>query len=141
MKTIEQIRLQPRLCIIQESSDGLMAWAELRATVKPQRVALIVSWGGGWDHVSASFRNRTPTWEEMAEIKEMFFRKEETAVQFHPAAAEYINQHPYCLHIWKKQGQQHELPPWWMIGMKKGGTWTDVMEAVEKETKQLQSGA
>lgn len=141
MKTIEQLRIQPRLCITDEAPDGLTAWAELRSTIKAQRVFIIASWGGGWDHVSASFRNRTPTWEEMAEIKDMFFRKDETAVQFHPEEAEYINMHPFVLHIWKKQGHQHELPPWWMVGIKKGKTMADIPAAQYADNPILAPGA
>lgn len=141
MKTIEQIRIQPRLSIIREAPDGLTAWAQLKATVKPQQVAIQVSWGGGWDHVSASFKNRTPSWEEMAEIKDMFFRKNETAVQYHPEEDEYVNNHPHCLHIWKKQGHTHELPPWWMVGLKKGKTWADAMAAAYADNPVLKPGA
>ena len=53
----------------------------------------------GWDHVSVSLRTRTPTWDEMAKVKRMFFDDEETVVQFHPKKSEYVNNHPYCLHL------------------------------------------
>jgi|LSQX01.2.fsa_nt_gb hypothetical protein len=141
MKTIEQIRIQPRLCITQEGPDGGAAWAELKATIKPDRAHIIFSWGGGWDHVSVSFRRRTPTWDEMCEIKDMFFRADETVVQFHPEEDEYINQHPYCLHLWKKQGHRHELPPWWMIGLKKGMTTADIPASAYADSPVLRPGA
>ncbi len=115
MKTIEQLRIQPRLCIIDEGPDGGAAWAELASTIKPAQAAIIFSWGGGWDHVSVSFKNRTPTWDEMVEVKNMFFRKDETVIQFHPKEEERINLHPHCLHLWKKQGWEAELPPGWMV--------------------------
>ena len=69
----------------------------------------------GWDHASVSLLTRTPTWDEMCYIKRIFFKPEETVIQFHPAKGEYINFHPHCLHLWKKQGQEYELPPSIMI--------------------------
>lgn len=77
---------------------------------------VIVSDGGGWDHVSVSLPNRCPNWEEMAFIKRLFFRDDETVIQFHPKESEYVNRCNTCLHMWKKQGQDHELPPNWMVG-------------------------
>jgi hypothetical protein len=141
MKTIEQLRIQPRMAITQEAPDGLAAFAELASTKGHHQAKIIASWGGGWDHVSVSFRNRTPTWEEMAEIKRMFFRADETVVQFHPEEDEYINQHPYCLHLWKKQGHRHELPPWWMIGLKKGMTLADIPASAYADNPVLSPGA
>lgn len=37
----------------------------------PFDMAVIVSCGGGWDHVSVSFKNRTPTWKEMCAAKDV----------------------------------------------------------------------
>ena len=42
--------------------------------------------------------------------------EEETVVQFHPKKSEYVNTHPYCLHLWRRQSEEYELPPKWMIG-------------------------
>ena len=79
---------------------------------------VIISDGGGWDHVSVSFPNRCPTWEEMHWIKRIFWEDDETVIQFHPKESEYINCHPHCLHLWKPQKKEVKLPPWWMIGFK-----------------------
>jgi hypothetical protein len=73
---------------------------------------VILSDGGGWDHASVSRTDdQTPTWDDMAEVKRLFFRDDETVVQFHPKESEYINVHPGCLHLWRKQGEEYELPP------------------------------
>lgn len=79
---------------------------------------VICSDGGGWDHVSVSLRGRCPNWPEMCFIKDLFFEPHETVVQFHPSIEEYVNLHPYCLHIWRDQSQIHTLPPFWMVGPK-----------------------
>lgn len=77
---------------------------------------VIASNGGGWDHVSVSpcnhRRQACPTWDEMCAIKDMFFDTEETVVQYHPAKSDYVNVHPYCLHLWKpNNGMKLPAPP------------------------------
>lgn len=64
-----------------------------------------------WEHVSVSCQNRTPTWEEMKTVKEMFWKDDETVVQFHPRQSEYVNIHEHVLHLWRIAGVNHELPP------------------------------
>ncbi len=76
----------------------------------------VASDGGGWDHVSVSpcskKRQTCPTWEEMCEIKDMFFEPEEAVVQYHPARSEYVNNHPFCLHLWRpNDGTALPTPP------------------------------
>jgi len=81
-------------------------------------LVVIASDGMGWDHVSVSLKNRAPNWREMTFIKDLFFDPEETVIQFHPKKSEYVNNHDYCLHIWKKQGEDFELPPSILVGVK-----------------------
>jgi hypothetical protein len=65
--------------------------------------------GAGWDHVSLTLRKDqslepfrvTPTWGMMCLVKDHFWQKSDTVVQFHPAKAAYINVHPFCLHLWR----------------------------------------
>lgn len=76
---------------------------------------VVASNGCGWEHVSASpcsnKRNNCPTWEEMCGIKDMFFLPEERVVQYHPPKSEYVNQHPYCLHLWRPTADKMPYPP------------------------------
>lgn len=141
MKTIQELRLQPRLSILDEGQDGGNGWADLHSSRRPDRAAVIFSWGGGWEHVSVSFRSRTPTWEEMAEVKDMFFRREETVLQFHPEEAEYVNDHPNCLHLWRRRGENAQLPPWWMTGLKKGKTREDAVREAREYLRDYQEAA
>lgn len=71
-------------------------------------------WNGPdfWDHVSVSLpdNSRCPTWDEMCFIKNLFFRDDETVVQFHPKKSEYINNHPYTLHLWRPHAYDYSLP-------------------------------
>ncbi len=79
---------------------------------------VIASAGRGWDHVSVclchrknkAFIERTCTWAEMCWIKDFFFTKEETVLQYHPAESNYVNTHPFVLHLWRPQGVEVPLP-------------------------------
>lgn len=77
---------------------------------------VIASSGEGWDHVSVSLENRTPTWAEMEAIKRLLFRPEATAYQLHVPASDHISLHPHCLHIWRPQRAEIPRPPSWMVG-------------------------
>ncbi len=68
-----------------------------------------------WEHVSVSLPNRCPNWPEMCHIKDLFWADDETVIQFHPKKSEYISIHPWCLHLWRLAGVNHELPPSIMI--------------------------
>ena len=72
--------------------------------------------GLGWEHVSVSIPGipRCPTWDEICFIKDLFWDATETVVQFHPKASEYVNRHPYVLHLWKRG--EIELPPSIFVG-------------------------
>lgn len=72
-----------------------------------------------WDHVSVSLPHRCPTWDEMSMVKKLFWGEDITVVQFHPKKSEYVNNHPYCLHMWRNTERGHELPPSNLTGIKK----------------------
>ncbi len=85
---------------------------------------VIVGTGMGWDHVSVCLRSRkahphadenffvrrTPFWQEMCWLKDFFFDKSETVVQYHPMESEYVNQHEWVLHLWRPQGIEMPIP-------------------------------
>jgi hypothetical protein len=62
-----------------------------------------VSNGGGWDHVSVSFKTRCPTWNEMCRVKDWVFKPEEAVMQIHPPKSDYRCHHQFCLHLWRPQ--------------------------------------
>ena len=72
--------------------------------------------GEDWDHVSVSLAGRCPTWEEMCFIKELFFKPDEPAMQLHPVK-DYVNNHPYCLHLWRPLNAEIPLPPALLVGI------------------------
>lgn len=70
----------------------------------------------GWEHVSVSTAIRCPTWEEMCLVKDLFWREDEVVYQLHPARSEYVNDHPYTLHLWRRVDQEPPLPPKTLVG-------------------------
>lgn len=78
----------------------------------------------GWEHVSVSTRRRCPNWEEMAFVKRLFWRGDEAVIQFHPPEANYVNNHPHCLHLWRDTANGHRLPPEILVGVRALGTVT-----------------
>lgn len=72
--------------------------------------------GWNWDHVSVSRPDRCPTWPEMCWVKDLFFKPDEVAMQLHPVA-EYINNHPFCLHLWRPLDATVPLPPSILVGL------------------------
>lgn len=73
--------------------------------------------GGGWDHVSVSLDGRIPIWEEMDFIARMFFKEDETAVQYHVPRSDHVNCNPYTLHLWRPLSKLRKVPrpPAWMV--------------------------
>ena len=74
----------------------------------------------GWEHVSVSVvhkgQQRMPTWNEMCMVKDQFWDEEDVVMQFHPKKSEYVNNHEYCLHLWRKNGENAETPPSILLG-------------------------
>jgi hypothetical protein len=71
-----------------------------------------------WEHVSVSTARRCPNWEEMAAVKDWFWNDDECVVQLHVPKAAHINNHPYCLHLWRRPGHPFDLPPAIFVGVK-----------------------
>lgn len=57
--------------------------------------------GKRWVHLSTSFASRLPTWEELRFTKNLFLGRDVTALQVLPKEREYVNVHPYTLHLWR----------------------------------------
>jgi len=72
----------------------------------------------GWDHVSVSTEKRYPNWNEMQQIKDLFFEAHEIAMQLHSSPSENDNIHQYCLHIWRPHEIAIPVPPPISIGGK-----------------------
>jgi len=64
-----------------------------------------------WEHASVSCANRCPTWEEMAWVKSLIWEEEEAVLEFHPPKSQHVNNHNFCLHLWRPIGVEIPLPP------------------------------
>jgi hypothetical protein len=64
----------------------------------------------GWKHLSVTNAQKKmlPSWTVLGRLKDLFYGDDEWACQFFPAKEDYIDDHPFCLHIWKPLDE--ELP-------------------------------
>lgn len=110
------VRVPERYCSTDE--DGFNGM--FRFTIDGHLVRCITSDGSGapdedqwkWQHVSVSleYEQKPPPWAIMCKIKELFWEDEDWVLQFHPAKSEYVNFHPYCLHLWRYIGKEFRQP-------------------------------
>jgi hypothetical protein len=75
----------------------------------------------GWEHVSVSTQRRIPNWLEMCFVKDLFWGDNECVVQFHPPKSEHVNNHPFCLHLWRPTDGVFPTPPPILVGFKELG--------------------
>ena len=129
MKKLEEIKKNGYLIIKGEGKDGF--GGQFYDKKSRCNLNFIMSWGAGWEHCSVSMPNRCPSWDQMCEIKKAFWKDDEICFQLHPAKKDYINNHPYCLHIWRPIEQPIPTPPSIMVGLKK--------EYSDEEIKYLKS--
>ncbi len=78
-------------------------------------IRIIAGAGDGWEHVSVSHIDKTPSWATMCQVKAWFWGPEEEVFQFHPPESTYVNFHPFCLHLWKPIGVEIPLPDPMMV--------------------------
>lgn len=126
MKKIEDIKNNGYVKIIKEGKDGLGG----TFYDKKSRCNLnfIMSWGAGFEHCSVSMPTRCPSWEQMCAIKDAFWNDDEVCMQLHPAKKDYVNNHPYCLHIWKPINEKIPLPPTILVGLKDNYTSEEIKQ-------------
>lgn len=82
---------------------------------------VIASDGLDWEHVSVSLPHRCPTWSEMCFIKGMFWDDEDCVMQLHPPKSDWVNNHQYCLHLWRPVHAVIPTPMAEMVGIKEAG--------------------
>ncbi len=114
----EKFRIQGNGPMCSDASYGnngvfVIPYAISRVTLK-----CIASDGNGWEHVSVSLIKRCPTWEEMCFIKGAFWDEEDAVVQYHPPKSEYVNNYPFCLHLWRPINLSMPMPASLMVGYK-----------------------
>lgn len=76
-----------------------------------REINVVVSTEGGWDLVSVMTRGSSPTWDEMCLVREIFFRDDETAIQYSVPKPERISTHKFALHWWRPHTLELPRPP------------------------------
>lgn len=105
MKFPDQYRAPHPLGFKHKAGDPF-GWFMIPSPIKfNQWIAVQADAQSEWEHVSASLKNRVPTWEEMCFLKSLFWDDEECVVQFHPPKSEYVNISKTCLHLWRYKGE------------------------------------
>lgn len=63
---------------------------------------VIISDGLGFKHLSVTNAQKKilPGWNILTRLKDLFYGDDEWAVVYFPAKEEYIDDHPYCHHLW-----------------------------------------
>lgn len=108
MKTINEILINNKIKVRYEGDDGFGGYINLPTG---HFVTFMFSYSGGWEHLSISKPTQTPSWDDMCAAKNMFWDEDECCVEYHPAKKDYVNLHPYCLHIWKPINETLPTPP------------------------------
>ena len=117
MKNIEEIKKTPNLFIEAETkNDGMGGKYYDKYTGK--WLNFIFSYQMGWEHLSVSMPSRTPTWDQMCVMKDIFWNKNEACVEYHPREEDYVNNHKHCLHIWRPTHEPLPIPPSILVGFR-----------------------
>lgn len=120
---IEQFRTRHPLLPPTKKGDS-NGWFEIPRSHKYGPLNILFSSGGSvvdWEHASVAVSPtniKPPNWEQMCFVKSMFWGEDEAVMQFHPPKTAYVNNHPGCLHLWKKKNHEFELPPSIAVGIK-----------------------
>jgi hypothetical protein len=129
MKSIHELPLECRVSGLAEngpdSPDGI--YRIPHNWINKYIYSVIFSSGMGWEHMSVTLLkvdkkkvkavDRCPTWEEMCFLKNIFWDLDECCVQYHPPMADYVSNHPHCLHIWRSTDKEMPSPPAVMVGL------------------------
>lgn len=104
---------------------------EVRSNKASDKCLVCMTCVDGWEHLSVSHKNKIPSWLCMEEMKEMFFKDDEEAFQFHPKMDDYVNNNEYTLHIWRKQDGTMSTPPSILVGFRPNHIEEDKKAAIE----------
>lgn len=117
MKTIDEIKATTNLVIKAQAPNGGIG-GYYYDRISDKRLNFIFSCQMGWEHLSVSMPNKTPSWDQMCRMKDIFWGEDEACVQYHPKKEDYVNNHKHCLHIWKPADYELPTPPSLMVGFK-----------------------
>lgn len=117
MKSIEEIKRTTNLIIEAEAANDGMG-GKYYDKHSGKWLNFIFSYQLGWEHLSVSMPNKTPSWDQMCMMKDIFWGEEEACIQYHPRKEDYVNNHKHCLHIWKPTEEPLPIPPSILVGFR-----------------------
>ena len=97
-------------------SDG-MEWEHVSITLTKEEIIFIGN-GRHTKKIRIKAVERCATWEEMCYVKSLFWEDEQEVMQLHPPKSSWINNHPFCLHLWRPTKENIPLPLQIMVGVK-----------------------
>lgn len=113
MKKLDEIAQDTRVQVTSPWPEGCGGYLNLR-TGKQRTFSFIASidkaQNFAMEHVSVSIYNdkhKLPTWDEMCEVKDIFWRDDEEVHQIHPPKGQYIHgvgDMDNVLHLWRPVG-------------------------------------
>lgn len=140
MKDIKTIKSTPGMIIKKEGQDGFggtvfpVEYRKGKLKIEngiDKALHFIFSWGCGFEHLSVSTPIRTPSWEQMCMMKDIFWNDDEVCMQLHPKKEDYVNNMKFCLHIWKPIDTEIPTPPSIMLGFRKGKEAEDLQQILK----------
>ena len=117
MKTIEEIR-NTRNLFIEAETDNAGMGGYYYDVISGKNLNFIFSYQMGWEHLSVSMPSKTPSWDQMCRMKDIFWNKDEACVEYHPKEEDYVNMHKHCLHICRPTEEYLPTPPHFLVGFK-----------------------
>lgn len=129
MKKIDEILESKRVVVLDKWNDGFCGWIYLGGW----EGSVVATTGGGWEHVSVCPRKKkVPTWDDMCNLKNIFFYEDETCVQFHPCKKDYVNNLENCLHLWRYTAGVMPTPPRIFVGIPKNATPDEIKKEMSE---------
>lgn len=91
----------------------------IKSRFRDATLMIIASDGLGWEHVSVHAemhgKSEIPTWDEMCQVKDLFWHKDACVIQYHPPRASYVNRHSETLHLWRPIGVSFPRPHEYLV--------------------------
>ena len=111
MRPIEEIEKNKHLSGLQVNRDGENIVIIGCINFSRWKGHVIFDNNDGIEHVSISPKstNIIPNWYELVELKRIFWRPDEEAIQWIPKDSGYVNVMKNCLHLWKAEVERFFL--------------------------------
>lgn len=100
MRAMDEIRKDGRL-MFRTMPEGLPLWGGYVKLSSGRKGSFALSFEDDLEHVSLSILgNKAPKWDEMCEVKDIFWDDEEDVIQIHPRKSVYVD-FAEALHLYR----------------------------------------